>query len=63
MVPKARWYYDRPFITERGVTQGYPAPLTVFNIMVGAVARKVMMEVYVPQEKHHGMGWAVGEHC
>ena len=46
VVLKTGRYYGRPFRTERGVTQGGPPPpTTVFNIVVDAVVREVMMEV------------------
>ena len=34
----------------------------IFNILVYIVARVVLMEFYGPQEEHHRLGWAVGEH-
>ena len=44
------------------MTQGDPVSPTVFNIVVDAVVRGVMLEVCVPQEDKHGLGWATGEH-
>ena len=35
VVPKSGKYYGRPFSTGRGVTQGDPISLTLFNIIVG----------------------------
>ena len=43
------------------MTQGNSAFPTIFNIMVDAVVQAVLEEVYIPQEAHHSMGWAVGE--
>ena len=59
-VPKARRYYVHLFLTERGVTQGDPVYPTVFNILVESVVRVVLLEVFIPQEEHHGLGWVVG---
>ena len=38
-------FYGQPFRTDRGVTQGDPVSPTVFNIVVDAVVRKVLLEV------------------
>ena len=43
MVPKAVRYYARTFRTDRGVTQSDPVSPTVFNILVDAVVRVVLM--------------------
>ena len=56
---KKRRFYGRPFGTERGVTQGDPASQYIFNIVVDAVVREVIMEVCGPQEAHHGLVRAV----
>ena len=62
-----RWYRRQeilfwcPFNTERGVTQGYPVSPTIFNIVVDAVVRAVLLEVCRPQESHHGFRWSSGE--
>ena len=45
VVPKAGRFYGRTFRTERGVTQGDPVSPTIFNILVDAVVRAVLMEV------------------
>ena len=62
MVPKAWKLFGRPFRTEIGVTQGHPVSPEIFNIMVEAVVRAFLLEVYGPQEAHHVFGWAAGEH-
>ena len=43
-----------------GVTQGDLVPSTVFDIVMHAVVREVLMDVCGPQEAHHGLGWAEG---
>ena len=62
MVLKAGKYFGRPFNTERGVTQGDPISLIIFNIVVDVVVREDLLEVYVPQEARHEFGWAAGDH-
>ena len=62
MVPKAGKLFGRPFRTERGVTHGYLVSPTIFNIVMDAVVRVVLLEVCGPQEEHHGFVWEVGEH-
>ena len=62
MVTKAGKYYGRPFSTGRGVTQGDPVYLTLFNIIVDAVVRETLKEICGPQEAQHGFGWSVREH-
>ena len=56
VVLKVGRLYGRPFRMERGVTQGEPVSPTVFNIVVEAVVRAVLMEVCRPQEAKHGLG-------
>ena len=34
---------------------------TIFNILVDALVREMMMEVWSPQEAQHGLGWVAGE--
>ena len=41
---------------------GDPVSFTIFNIVVDAVVRAVIMEVCGPQEEHHGFVWAAGNH-
>ena len=54
--------YDGPtFSTGRGVTQGDPVSLTIFNIVVDAVARADLQEVFGSQETQYGFIWAAGE--
>ena len=55
-------YYNQPFTTGRGVNQGYPLSLTVFNIVVNAVIRDVMLGVCGLQEEHHGLVWTEYKH-
>ena len=62
MVPKAGKFFVHPFRTERRVKQGYPVSPTIFNVVVDAVAREVLLEVCRPQEAQHGFGWLVGKH-
>ena len=62
VVPKARNYFGRLFHIDRGVTQGYPVSRMIFNIVLDAVVRAVLLEVCGPQEAHHGFGWATGKH-
>ena len=45
------------------VTQGDPVSSKIFNIVVDAVVREVILDVCGPQEKHHRFGWSAGEHC
>ena len=59
---KARKFSEWPFGTERGVTKGDPVSPTIFNILMVAVVRAVMLEVCGPQESHQGLVWAVSEH-
>ena len=44
------------------MTQGDPLSTTIFNIVVEAVVKLVLLEVYGPQEVQHGLVWAAGEH-
>ena len=37
MVVRVGGYYRGPFLRERGVTQGYPLPPTIFNVVVDAL--------------------------
>ena len=51
--------YDGPTLsTGRGVTQGDPLSLTIFNTVVNEVVKVALQEVYGPQEAQHGFGWA-----
>ena len=54
--------FGRMLRTERRVTQEDPVSLKIFNIVVDAVVRAVMLEVCGPQEANNGFGWAAGEH-
>ena len=58
VVPKSGRFYAQPFSTGRGVTQVYPVSPTVFNIMVDAVVKAVIIEVYGMHEASNGIGWA-----
>ena len=62
MVPKVGKVFGRPFNMEIGVTQGEPVSPTIFNIVVDAVVREVLLEICGPQEAHHGFIWSAGEH-
>ena len=62
MVTKAGKYYVQPFITGRGVTQGDPFFPTLFIIIVDAVFRATLKEIFGPLEAQHGFGWSTGEH-
>ena len=62
VVLKAGNFSRRPFNTERGVTQGDPISLIIFNIVVDVVVREDLLEVYGPQEARHEFGWAAGDH-
>ena len=62
VVTKAGKYYGQPFSTDRGVMQGDPVSLTLFNIIVDSVVRATLQEIYGPQEAQHGFGWLAGEH-
>ena len=62
VVPKSGKLFGRPFRTERGVTKGGPVSLKIFNIVVDAVVREVLLEVCGPQEEHKGLGWVASEH-
>ena len=61
-MPKAVIYYGRPFRMDIGVTQGDPVSPTVFNIVVDAVVRVVILEVFVPQEAQNGLVWSAWDH-
>ena len=43
------------------MTQGDPASPIIFKIVMAAVLRAVLEEVFSPQEAQHGMGWEAGE--
>ena len=49
MVPKAGRFYGWYFRTEIVVTQGGPVSPTVFNIVVDAVVRAVLLEFLAPK--------------
>ena len=60
-VPKVRRFLGKAFGTRRGVTQGdYVSPM-IFNIVVDAVMRVVLVVVCGTHEVQHSMGWAEGE--
>ena len=62
MVPKAYKCLGQIFQMERVVTQRDLVSPIIFNIVVDAVVRVVLLEFWEPQEAHHGMGWVVFEH-
>ena len=61
VVPKVGKYPGTDFRTGIGVTQGDPASPIIFKIVMAAVLRAVLEEVFSPQEAQHGMGWEAGE--
>ena len=61
LVPKVKRFLGTTFRTGIEVTQGYPDPPMIFNIVVDAVLRATLEVVCAPQEAGHGMGWATGE--
>ena len=44
------------------MTQREPVSPTIFNILVDAVARAVLLEFCGPQEELNGLRWATGKH-
>ena len=44
------------------MTQGDPVSPTIFNIVVGAVVRVVLLEVCGTKYAHHGLVWVEVEH-
>ena len=61
IAPKAGRFLGKLFGTGIGITQGDPTSPMIFNIMVDAVARAVLSEVYGPPELQHSLGWSAGE--
>ena len=57
----ARKIFGKPFLIERGVTQGDLVSLTIFNILVDVVVRAVLLEVCGPHGSHHEFLLASGE--
>ena len=62
VIPKAGEFFGNTFGTEIGVTQGPPFSPDIFKILVTSVVRVVLLKLCVPQEAHHRLGWATGEH-
>ena len=60
IVPKAGKFLRKAFGTGRGVTQVNPTSPMIFNVMVDAVERALLDEVFGPQEAQHGLGLTVG---
>ena len=54
-------FLRKDFRTGRGVTQGEPASLMIFNIVVDSVVWAVLDVVCGPQEDQCGLEWAAGE--
>ena len=61
IVPKVSKYLGTAFWTGRGVTQGDPASLMIFNIVVDALVRAVLVDICISKEAHHDIGWEFGE--
>ena len=61
IVPKTGNFIRKEFQMGRGLMQGDPTYLAIFNIVVDAVMQAVLDVVYGPQEAQHGLGWAAGE--
>ena len=60
-MPKSGQFLGRPFGTGQKVTQGDPVSTIILNIVVYAVVRAVLEEVFRPQEAQNGLGCTVGE--
>ena len=54
-VLRVRRFLGTPFGTGVGVTQGYPASIMIFNIVVDVVVRAILEVVYGPRRR--GMVW------
>ena len=61
IVPKAGMFLGKSFGTGRGVMQGNPVYPIIFNILVDATVREILLEVCGPQEAEHGLVWAARE--
>ena len=61
MVAKAGGYYRAAFKGARGVTQGYPLPPTIFNVVVDAVVRH-WVAVMVESAEEWGRHGQEGRH-
>ena len=57
-VPKTGKLLGKESRTGRGLIQGDPASIMIFNIVVDAMVRAVLDVVCRPQESHHGLVWA-----
>ena len=55
---KAGIFYGQPFKMGIGVTQGDTVSPAVFNIVVNAVVRALLVELCGQQEANNGIGWA-----
>ena len=62
VVTKVGRCYGRTFKPGRVLNQGEPVSTIVFNIMLDAVVRVVLLEVCGPQEYHHELGWVAVYH-
>ena len=58
---KGKKVLGKKFVKRIGITQGKSASPMIFNIVVDAVVRAVLVEVCGPQEAQHGMVWDTGE--
>ena len=55
--PKVKKSFGWPFGKERGMIQEDLVSPNIFNIVVDAVERSVMLEVYGPRDPHQGLGF------
>ena len=46
LIPKQQMYYGKPFTTQRGVKQGDIVSPTLFNIIIDAVVRHTLYQIY-----------------
>ena len=60
--PKSGKCFGRTFPMKRGVIQGDLVSLPIFNILVHALIRAVLLEVSGTEESQHGFGWVEGKH-
>ena len=61
VLARTKGSYGSPFKMEWGVIQGYQVSPTILNISVDAVVQATLLEVCLPKEDQHGLGWVVVE--